>query len=160
MLSLRDIAGKRGVSATCSSREVARLQRSPVNSFSVISYHLSVMGDHYLLCTPVVHLPGGIFPIRQSGKDLGLGGIGLEVADVFEIFGFLRPIMEFEGLVRLHMTEHALDVHGNVGTAGALEDYVGSDVPVAEAGQMIDVRLQIGDVDIVYGVGIDDREAP
>ena len=83
--------------------------------------------------------------LRNVGgfEDLRLRRVGLEVVDHRQVLLLFRPVVEGHGPVRLHMAQQALDIHRHLAVPGCLGKEGTVEVAVHQAGEVIDLGLDI-----------------
>ena len=86
---------------------------------------------------------GGLRPIGEARQDLRLRRVGLEVVDHRQVLLLFRPVVEGHGPVRLHMAQQALDIHRHLAVPGCLGKEGTVEVAVHQAGEVIDLGLDI-----------------
>ena len=82
-------------------------------------------------------------PIGEARQDLRLRRVGLEVVDHRQVLLLFRPVVEGHGPVRLHMAQQALDIHRHLAVPGCLGKEGTVEVAVHQAGEVIDLGLDI-----------------
>ena len=143
MLTLVDVACEGGVAAAGAAGQIARLDRAGVNLLAVINEQLGVVGDHDLLCAPLVQHMCRLDAVVRAGQDFSLGGIGLEVVDERQDFLLVRPVVERHGLVRLNVAQHALNVNRYLAVLCALADKLAVEIAVYQTGEVIHLSLDV-----------------
>ena len=100
------------------------------------------MGNENLLGTPAVEDLCGLRPVRETGQDLCLGGVGLQKADVGQHLLLLRPVVVDHAAV-FHPAQHALDIDGHHGVLGGEGNHFVGDISAHQARQMPDGRVNL-----------------
>ena len=101
------------------------------------------MGDEDFFRAPAVKQLRRLRPVRQAGENLRLGGVGLQIVDAGQVLPLLRPVVEGHGLVRLHMPQKALHVHGHLAMLRRLGKERPVKVAVDQAGEVVNFRLNV-----------------
>ena len=142
MQALGKIACERGIPASGTSGEVSRLQRAGVNLLSVVNDCLGVVGDHDLLCAPIIEHLRRFAPIGAAGKNFRLRRIGLQEANHRQILLLQFPIAE-QHRAAFVAPQQALDVHRAHSALCRRFDHVLADIADHQSREVIDRRARV-----------------